>query len=117
MDYRTCEKCLLSYLDGCFYVLLKLIHVHESLSLKYDSNILRVSKLIGFVCCFTGERRGKPALFLAVYFLGEKKNHWIHELFKLKTIFNMQLYAFDEYFSFTEKELKLMEGKDQITSN
>lgn len=73
MDYRTCEKCLLSYLDGCFYVLLKLIHVHESLSLKYDSNILRVSKLIGFVCCFTGERRGKPALFLAVYFLGEKK--------------------------------------------
>lgn len=60
---------------------------------------------------------GNQHYFLLFIFWGKKKNHWIHELFKLKTIFNMQLYAFDEYFSFTEKELKLMEGKDQITSN
>lgn len=63
------------------------------------------------------KERETSTISCCLFFGEKKKNHWIHELFKLKTIFNMQLYAFDEYFSFTEKELKLMEGKDQITSN
>ena len=74
--------------------------------------------MFGFVLVFSGERRGKSALFPAAYFFlseGKKKkerNHLSRDLLKPETIFNRQLLdAQDGYFSSTGKELKLMEGK------